>query len=75
MPRSHQPINITLDSACILQIEYQPNDRTLDVLFHSGNAYRYDDVPLAVVSGLIRAESAGRYYGKHIRGQFQSHRI
>lgn len=73
--RSNSPINVTLDSACILQVEYLPQDQTLEVLFQTGRAYRYDNVPINLVSGLIRAKSAGRYYGKHIRGQFTAHRI
>lgn len=67
MPRALQ---IKLDSSAIENIAYDPNAELLNVTFHSGRTYTYAEVPTTIVSGLVRAKSAGRYFSQKIKGHF-----
>lgn len=50
----------------IYKVGYDPDTRTLEVLFNSGEAYQYYDVPPEEYEGLMAAESKGRYMRSHI---------
>lgn len=58
---SRKPANVTA-------IRYDPITRDLDVTFHHGRSYRYQDVPKDVAIGLEHAPSQGTYLHKHIIG-------
>jgi hypothetical protein len=59
-----------MPSTAIRRFEYDPRHRRLDVMFVSGGAYSYFDVPEAVALGLGAARSKGGYFQRHIRGRF-----
>lgn len=43
---------------------------TLYLLFNSGVAYRYENVPKAQYRALIKADSVGSYFHKNIRNSY-----
>ena len=49
---------------------YQPNRRSLDLMFGSGRHYRYANVPADVARRFTFALSKGRFYNSEIRGKF-----
>jgi KTSC domain-containing protein len=64
----------TIDSSAIASVGYDRGREELEVEFRSGNVYRYFHVPEEVYEGLLRSSSKGRYFGEHIRGQYDSAR-
>jgi len=59
-----------LDSSLLAGVQYDPHRRHLDVEFHSGQRYRYFNVPTRCYQELLRAESSGRYFNRSIRNCF-----
>jgi KTSC domain len=57
-------------SSVIKSADYDPEARTLDIIFRTGRRYTYFDVPEAVFDALITASSAGEYFNMHIRDQY-----
>lgn len=49
---------------------YDPKTHLLVVLFNSGRAYEYAEVPPQVFYGLMMAESKGRFMNDHVIGYF-----
>ncbi len=49
--------------------------RVLEIEFESGRVYQYYDVPQDIFEGMQNAESKGRYFNAHIRGQFDYQEI
>ena len=54
---------------------YDETSRVLEVVFNSGDRYRYLDVPLAEYEGLMSAESIGKYMREHIIGHYDYERV
>lgn len=52
---------VAIESSMIQAVSYDEDDRTLLVLFNSGKAYRYFDVPQKLYKELLDAESRGRF--------------
>jgi len=48
---------------------------TLYLLFNSGVAYRYENVPKAQYLALIKADSVGSYFHKNIRGVYPHEKL
>jgi hypothetical protein len=57
---------IGVESSMISAAGYEPETRTLVVLFTSGKAYEYLDVPQEVYDGLLAAESKGQYMNSQV---------
>jgi hypothetical protein len=55
-----------VESSMLAAVGYEPNLRALVVLFNSGKAYQYLNVPPEVFEGLSQARSKGRYMLDHI---------
>ena len=55
-----------VESSMVAAVGYDANLQALIVLYNSGKAYQYMDVPPEVFSGLIEARSKGRYLLDHI---------
>ena len=49
---------------------YQPNRRSLDLMFGSGRHYRYANVPADVAQRFTLALSKGRFYNSEIRNKY-----
>ena len=56
-------------------VGYDPAVRTLEVVFNTGDHYRYLEVPLSEYEGLLSAESIGQYMHKHIIGHYDYERV
>lgn len=61
-----------LKSSNIKSVGYDPASQRLTVAFHSGTTHSYDDVPEHHYSGLLKAESAGKYFHEHIRSGYET---
>lgn len=58
-------------SSVIASIGYSPEDRILEIEFHTGRLYHYLDVPPQQYALLMEAESKGRYFNTSIRDQYE----
>jgi len=56
----------TVESSMIYAVGYDPETRTLEVAFNSGEKYQYYDVPPEEYEGLMAAESKGSYMRSNI---------
>jgi len=59
-----------MPSTVIRHIRYQPGDSRLVVVFVSGRAYAYEDVPPEVVAAFRAAPSRGAYFNEWIRDRY-----
>ena len=57
-------------SSVLAATEYIPNLQTLDVVFTSGDVYRYSKVPLSLYRDLLETDSKGTFFNAHIRNRF-----
>jgi len=64
-----------VDSSTLLRVGYRPDSATLELTFTTGKVYQYLDVPPRIHAGLMRAESKGRYFNRHIRPRFAYRRV
>ena len=72
----HTPMKLKrVESEMIESVGYDEELRVLDVVFSSGDKYRYEDVPPFEYEGLMVAESKGQYMHKRIIGRFKYKRI
>ena len=55
-----------VNSSMLRRVRYDPQSRFLDVVFRTGERYRYKDVPPTEYRGLMNAESHGKYMQTHI---------
>jgi hypothetical protein len=55
-----------VESSMLAAVGYDPKLKALVVLFNSGKAYQYLNVPQEVFQGLTEARSKGRYMLDHI---------
>jgi hypothetical protein len=59
---------IPVESEMLEYVRYDEDARHLDVIFHTGDKYRYFGVPPLEYEGLMNAESIGQYMHKRILG-------
>lgn len=62
-------------SSNIASIGYDADEQTLVVEFKGGRLYRYADVPKETHQALMRADSVGGYFARHIKGAHPCERI
>jgi hypothetical protein len=55
-----------VNSSMLRRVRYDPKSRFLDVVFTTGEKYRYKDVPPDEYNGLMNAESHGKYMQGYI---------
>ena len=60
-------------SSVLAATEYLSHSQTLDVVFTSGEIYRYSKVPLPLYLDLLLADSKGTFFNARIRNQFPFH--
>ena len=61
---------LPLDSRALNAVACFPAERLLYLAFHSGERYRYFEVPPELYQDFLAAESKGTYFGKDIRNHF-----
>jgi hypothetical protein len=54
---------------------YDAKAQILEVVFNSGDHYRYFEVPPEEYEGLMNADSIGQYMHKHIIGHYDYERV
>ena len=64
-----------VDSEMLIAAGYDEKSHTLQVVFRTGERYRYKNVPSSEYDGLMSAESKGQYMHKHIIGRYDYERI
>ena len=66
---------ISVESSALQAAAYAESAALLYLLFHSGEVYRYFDVPQWQYREFLAADSKGRYFGRNIRGHFRYERL
>lgn len=66
-------LNTYLSSSNIDRVGYQQG--SLFIQFHSGGCYRYDDAPFQTYDLLVKSESAGKVFHRHIKGRYRYTRL
>jgi KTSC domain len=66
---------IRVESEMLRAAGYDPNAQELEVLFNTGDRYRYKAVPPAEYEGLLTAESIGQYMHKNIIDHYDYERL
>jgi len=56
-------------------VGYDANLQILEVIFNTGDKYRYKEVPAFEYDGLMNAESIGQYLHKRIIGRYPYERV
>lgn len=59
-----------IESSNLREVGYDPDSKTLAIIFNSGMKYHYHDVPQETFDELKEAESAGKYFNANIRTSF-----
>lgn len=59
-----------VQSAALKAYAYEPATQTLFIQFPSGNVYAYPEVSNDTWTAFQAAESKGKFYGQHIKGNF-----
>jgi hypothetical protein len=66
---------VAVESDMIVAVRYLPDAQHLDVIFRTGDKYRYLCVPPFEHTGLISARSKGHYMHKRIIGRYEFERL
>ena len=64
-------LNQVQSSSNIEAVGHDPLRSLLVVRFKSGKTYVYKEVPAPVYDEFVNAKSKGKYFGKHIRDNYQ----
>ena len=64
-----------IDSSNIAEAEYDPNEKLLQITFHSGPTYNYYDVDIRTVSSFLSAKSKGKFFADNIKNKFRYNNI
>ena len=56
-------------------VGYDPQLQVLEVVFNTGDRYRYKEVPAFEYEGLMSAASIGQYMHRHIIDHYDYERI
>ena len=64
-----------LESEMLVAVRYNEAARTLDVIFRTGDKYRYKGVPPLEYEGLKNAKSHGQYMHKRILNRYDYERL
>ena len=66
---------IAVESSNLASVGFDEATKTLEIQFHSGGIYEYDDVEKEIYDELMNAESKGRYFMGQIRGEYDFSRV
>lgn len=61
---------VPLQSSVLAAAEYFPQLQALDIVFNSGEVYRYLNVPISLYRDLLEAVSKGAFFNAQIRNQY-----
>ena len=66
---------VAVDSTVFTRAAYARRKHQLYLEFHSGKVYRYFEFPAYQYDEFLAAESQGKYFRAHIRGQFREEEV
>jgi hypothetical protein len=66
---------VPVESSAFRAAAYGENEHSLYLRFHSGEVYRYFDVPVKRYREFLAADSKGRYFRESILGRFAYERM
>lgn len=70
------PDTTEFDSSNLHSGLYNPREKKLFIRFQSGDRiYMYEDVPMKVWTELKNADSAGQYFNRSIRGEYNTEEL
>lgn len=64
-----------VQSSNIDSIGYAEDSETLEIEFLGGSVYQYYNVPATEYAGFVNADSQGKYFHRHIKGQYEYSRV
>ncbi len=64
-----------VNSSNLYSVEYNKENKTLEVEFNKGGVYQYSNVPESVFNQLMAAPSKGSYLYHNIRDQYDTKKI
>ena len=64
-----------VQSEMLIAAGYDRRSRILQVIFRTGETYRYKGVPSFEYDALMSAESKGKYMHRHIIGHYDYERV
>jgi hypothetical protein len=62
-------------SSNIGSFTYDPSDESLEVTFHSGDTYRYSDVPVNVYTRWCAVGGGGKFFYANVRDAFEFEKL
>ncbi|MEV7346278.1 KTSC domain-containing protein [Streptomyces sp. NPDC093544] len=62
-------------SSHVRSVGYSQQERVLEIAFHGGGVYRYDDVPADMHAALMTASSVGGFLARYVKGRYVYRRI
>jgi len=65
---------VAVSSRSLRSLGYDVDEQALEVEFHNGSVYRYEQVPAEVVQALLEADSLGRYFNQVFKPQHYRYR-
>ncbi|MCQ4309215.1 KTSC domain-containing protein [Pseudomonas stutzeri] len=65
---------VAVSSRSLRSLGYDVDEQELEVEFHNGSVYRYEQVPAEVVQALLEADSLGRYFNQVFKPQHYRYR-
>ena len=65
----------TVRSSVIASVGYSPEERILEIEFHSGRLYQYFGVPPELHALLMAAESIGRYLARARHVEYEEREV
>lgn len=71
LPIARRPVA----SSMMLSVGYDDAHAVLEIEFVGSTVYRYHAVPRSAWTGLMEAESKGRYFDAHIRDKYPMKRV
>ena len=66
---------VSVESSVIAEVGYEPQTAVLEIVFTSGEAYRYYAVPPSVHRGLLAARSVGGFFSERIRDVYPTEHL
>jgi hypothetical protein len=64
-----------VESSNLASVGYDETEKILEIQFHSGGVYQYEDVEKEVFDELMNANSKGRFFIGRIKGEYNYWRV
>ncbi|MEG2250480.1 MAG: KTSC domain-containing protein [Cetobacterium sp.] len=68
-------LRIPVSSSNIHSVGYNPDNKILEIQFHSGGIYQYINVPQKTHTNLISASSIGSFFHQYVKNIYSFNKI